>query len=184
MSTEPPQDPHRPSEAATTEECELDWLEALALELVRWICDSYVRPAQSGWETAITRAEAVLGLEDGPRFYAAVVAVMAALRRGRRSGFTYSRPYCPICSSKVLLHEQALLRVIRAGRRDDRQGIDGHAVLLLEGNEPAAIRSAALRLGAIMTEIDERLEAFNRTWRWPDPRPLPPGTGLKSRDES
>lgn len=166
------------------EEYGLDWLEVLAIELVRWICDSYTSPARSGWENAVARAEAALGTEEGPPLFAAVVAVMIALKEGRRRRFVYANPECPKCSSRILPHEQALLRVIRAGRRTDSFGIDAHALLLLEGQESAAIRSAALRLGAVMTEIDARMANTNRRWHWPEPRPLPPGTGLKYRDRN
>lgn len=181
MSSKPQPHPHSESNDPTIEECGLDWLEVLAIEVIRWICDSYSCPSRSGWETAIARSEAVLGTDDGPRFFAAVAALMVALRRGRRSGFFYASPHCAICCGRLLPHEHDLLLVLRAGRRADSYGIDAHALLLLEGQDTTAIRSAALRLGAVITDIDGRMEAFNRDWHWPEPRPLPPGTGLEHR---
>jgi hypothetical protein len=159
-------------------QCGLDWLEVLAVEMIRWICDAYGRPARLGWERAMARADAVLGTHDGPRFFAGAAAVMSAVRRGRQSGFDYSSPYCAHCCRRLLPLEHDLVRVIRAGRFADPSGIDAHALLLLEGRDTTDLRAAALRLGSVINEVDAHVEAVNQSWRCPEPRPLPPGAGL------
>ncbi|MEJ8572523.1 hypothetical protein [Microbaculum marinum] len=157
--------------------CGYDWLETLALEQVRWLCIGYGKNSCLGWETAIARAELILGEERGPLFFAAISRVMAAIRGGRRSPLAYSDPACPVCSRSVLDPERAIMRVIRAARRRDGTALDSYAFLMLEGQNPADLTSAARRLAVVMERIEAEQQAINRSWQRPAPRPLPDAAG-------
>lgn len=156
----------------TLDACGYDWLDTFAVEQVRWLCMAYGHGASRGWEKAIMRADEVLGPEQGPALFGGVSAVMTAIRQGRHSPFEFSDPGCPVCSSMILPHERAIMSIIRAGRRDDEAALDAHAFLFLEGADPATLKSAALRLGAIMVRVDKEQQQLNLRWRRPAPRPV------------
>lgn len=154
------------------DQCGYDWIDSFTLEIIRWLCVGYSRATSSGFEQAFARADAVLGQRDGPCLVAGVTALMTAIRRGRNSSFEFSDPVCPGCRATVLPHEEAIMSVVRAGRRDDEAALLGRGLLLLEGNDPALLTAAARRLGGEMERIDADLKALNRRWKRPAPRPL------------
>lgn len=153
--------------------CGYDWIDTFTLEIIRWLCIGYSRGTSSGFEQAFARADAVLGHSDGPCLVAGVSGLMTAIRRGRNSPFEFSDPVCPTCRMTVLPHEEAIMSVVRAGRRNDETALLGRGLLLLEGNDPALLTAAARRLGGEMERIDSDLKALNRRWKRPAPRPLP-----------
>lgn len=157
---------------STMRDCGYDWLDAVVVEQIRWLCVGYGRNDPTGWETALIRAEEIAGTESGPALFAAVSAVLVTMRRGRRSRFQYTDPSCPACSLNVVASERALMRVIRAARRGEYEAMDAHALLLLEGQDTTAINRAARRLAAVTARIDAEQNAINRSWQRPAPRPL------------
>ncbi|MFN0264601.1 hypothetical protein ACKTEK_12055 [Tepidamorphus sp. 3E244] len=123
------------------------------LELVRLICVAYSGKRDGAWEVALERAEARHGASGGAQLFAAVRALMAAIRGWRGSCFDFMNPWCAECRLHVTAHELALLSLISAARRGDRPVMTAQAMVVSEGCACEDVVQTAQRLGRVLKTL-------------------------------
>ena len=83
----------------------------LALSVVRSIAAGYMTGDVACWDTGFEGAERILGEAEGPRFVAAMAALVRAIRRERQGDFSF----LPATCCRVTADESDLLDLLQAG---------------------------------------------------------------------
>lgn len=111
-----PQAAHDDGRSVHVDTCGFDAKEMLVLELMRYFCLSYAEPITQGWLSAFSRAQGVLGQEEGAVLACHVSDLLSAVRRERKTQFNFVDPRCEHCVVRVFPTELALILLLRSAR--------------------------------------------------------------------
>ncbi len=127
------------------------------LTVARYFFQSFAVPQLEGWTRALSGAEHLLGRDAAPGFACAVLRVVQAMRRSRKSVFHFSNPDCSNCAARLSGHERLLLNALRATLEDRPDNAEGHAMLLCEGNDTSEFLEEVEALARMMEARPHRV---------------------------
>ncbi|MEP2640413.1 hypothetical protein [Roseobacter sp.] len=134
------------------EEAGLDAVDIVCLDILRFFISTFAEPQSQNWMRGFARAAAAFGPTNGPVVAARLIALLQAVRRGRRSMFMYSNPDCPGCCKILTEHERRLICAINGQRHGRPQLARLQLMMLCEGNSTDAV---LVQLDAFMTTLAE-----------------------------
>ncbi len=139
-----------PLDQLGAEQCEI-----ACIHIARYFFCNFSHPQSQSWSRAFSFAEEEFDYSNGPVIASLVSKVLHAVRRSRRSTFTYNSPSCDNCARILTEHERRLLRALCEIRRDRLERANLELMLLCEGNDCSAVtlwlRELALALPALQT---------------------------------
>lgn len=137
------------------------------LTIARHYFTSFSEPQTQGWMWAISEALDVFDHNRAPHVAVAVLTVVQAMRRSRRSTFRFNSPTCPVCSRYLSLSERGLMNTLRASARGQADAAIAHAMLLCEGNDvrPMMVALDGLVAQAFPPREDPRPHAYSNDSR-------------------
>ncbi|MCG8405205.1 MAG: hypothetical protein MI923_08420 [Phycisphaerales bacterium] len=111
----------------------LDRFEYSILQIVQLMCQNYVQPTSHAWEKALAQSAAMFGTVGGGAVAIAVLNMLSALRKSRRTSFQFTDPFCACCRTSISECEMRLLNIINGKRTGQTQKIHMNSVILCEG---------------------------------------------------
>lgn len=118
---------------ATKQTLRLDRFEHSILQITQLMCQSYAHPHSHAWEKALLMSKERFGTIGGGVVATAVLELLNALRKSRRTTFKFTNPFCPCCRASVSECEMRLLAIIKGKRTAQNQRVQMEAVILCEG---------------------------------------------------
>ncbi|WP_299924499.1 hypothetical protein [uncultured Pelagimonas sp.] len=120
------------------------------LKAMRLVFQTFANPASQGWTLGLTVVRGSFAHRDAGEVFHAIVAVIDALRRARKSGFHFTNPDCANCSQYLCDDERLLMGSLTACREGRRSVSHANALLLCEGNDTSALLDGLTKLARLM----------------------------------
>lgn len=111
----------------------LDRFEYNILQIVQLMCQNYAQPKSQAWEKALAQSVEKFGTIGGGAVAIAVLNMLCALRKSRRTSFQFTNPFCPCCRNSISECEMRLLNIINGKRMGQTQKTHMNSVILCEG---------------------------------------------------
>ena len=130
-----------------------DEAEVVALSIIRMIAAGYATGDVACWDEAYAGAEDILD----PEAAGTLVASLTVLVRSVRAEHSAAWSFLPATCCRVTRHEESLLRLLAAGRREDPLAIAEAGSALTGAAVPPRLRGAVNIAGRALNEVAGRL---------------------------
>ena len=133
--------------------------ESSVLDLVRHFFLNFADPGSQNWIRGVALTHAKFADDRAWPIFTATLQMVMAMRNARRSAFLFSNPHCACCASKATDNERQFLSVLRAARTGRMEAVEGHAMLLCEGNDTNEYVMAAQNLATVLSDTSHRYDS-------------------------
>lgn len=130
-----------------------DAVELSFLSLCRRVFEAVAGGNPQGWAAARATATGAYGPGCAEAVLNATLEVVDAMRRLRGTAFNYRKDGCACCRNRVTPEERLLVSTYHNLRRGKRSRAYVQAMLLVEGQEPAALLVALEMLDYTLFEL-------------------------------
>ena len=136
-------------------ELPFDASERAALIIARHYFRSFAAPETQSWIAGIGSALVHFDQDRAPQVAVATLAAVQSMRQARRSVFRFNDLGCARCAAGITAHERAFLSMLAGIRRGRSDRASGHAVILCEGNDHAAVLRALGTLASLLPPVGQ-----------------------------
>lgn len=122
------------------------------LKIFRYFLLAFSEGGQTHWETAMSISKGEHGLDQGRVIGFAMLRVLQAVRDTRENPFLFINPGCEKCARGLLDCERYLMEAIKNIFEGCNSAGNVPLMLLCEGADPTAVRTAIDKLSACFTK--------------------------------